>query len=105
MAPSAAERNSPKAVLPERLPSSAYSRQASYGRAFEFALHFARTEHGGGGVPIIEHQAVGYALADAKMGIEAVRARNWRPRFPTVLEFSASRPARISRVSHAPLAM
>jgi alkylation response protein AidB-like acyl-CoA dehydrogenase len=73
--------------------------------AFEFALHFARTEHGGGGVPIIEHQAVGYALADAKMAIEAVRARNWRPRFPTVLEFSASRPARISRVSHAPLAM
>ena len=42
--------------------------------AFEFALHFARTEHGGGGVPIIEHQAVGYALADATMGIEAVRA-------------------------------
>jgi alkylation response protein AidB-like acyl-CoA dehydrogenase len=73
--------------------------------AFEFALHFARTEHGGGGVPIIEHQAVGYALADAKKGIEAVRARNWRPRFPTVLEFSSSRPARILRVSHAPLAM
>lgn len=46
--------------------------------AFDFALHFAKTERRGGGVPIIEHQAVGYALADAKMAIEAVRALNWR---------------------------
>jgi hypothetical protein len=35
----------------------------------------------------LEHQAVGYALADAKMAIEAVRALNWRPRFPNALDF------------------
>jgi nitroalkane oxidase len=33
--------------------------------AFESALHFARTEKRGGVHPIIEHQAVGYALAGA----------------------------------------
>ena len=46
--------------------------------AFEFALAFARREHRGGSRPIIEHQAVGYALAEAKMAIEAVRALAWR---------------------------
>ncbi|MDR3468691.1 MAG: acyl-CoA dehydrogenase family protein [Xanthobacteraceae bacterium] len=46
--------------------------------AFDFALQFARTEKRGGAVPIIEHQAVGYALADAKTAIEAVRALSWR---------------------------
>jgi len=46
--------------------------------AFDFALHFARTERRGGAVPIIEHQAVGYALADAKMAIDAVRALSWQ---------------------------
>jgi alkylation response protein AidB-like acyl-CoA dehydrogenase len=46
--------------------------------AFEFALHFARTERRGGIVPIIEHQAVGYALADAKMAIESARYLSWR---------------------------
>jgi len=46
--------------------------------AFEFALHFARTERRGGIQPIIEHQAVGYALADAKIGIEAARYLSWR---------------------------
>lgn len=46
--------------------------------AFDFALHFARTEKRGGAVPIIEHQAVGYALADAKTTIEAARALSWR---------------------------
>jgi alkylation response protein AidB-like acyl-CoA dehydrogenase len=46
--------------------------------AFDYALNFARSEHRGGAVPIIEHQAVGYALADAKMAIEAAR---YRPRF------------------------
>ena len=29
-------------------------------------------------VPIIEHQAVGYALADAKIAIEATRSLAWR---------------------------
>src|SRR5712671_4879765 len=46
--------------------------------AFDFALHFARTERRGGVHPIIEHQAVGYALADAKMTIEAARYLSWR---------------------------
>ena len=41
--------------------------------AFEHAWRFARSEHRGGTVPIIEHQAVGYALADAKTRIEAAR--------------------------------
>jgi len=46
--------------------------------AFEFALDFARNERRGGIHPIIEHQAVGYALADAKMAIEATRYLCWR---------------------------
>ena len=46
--------------------------------AFDFALHFARTEKRGGAHPIIEHQAVGYALADAKTSIEAARYLSWR---------------------------
>ena len=46
--------------------------------AFEFALHFAQTEKRGGVHPIIEHQAVGYALADAKTTIEAARYLSWR---------------------------
>ncbi|WP_295679484.1 acyl-CoA dehydrogenase family protein, partial [uncultured Nevskia sp.] len=46
--------------------------------AFDFALNFARTETRGGAVPIIDHQAVGYALADAKTSIEAARSLGWR---------------------------
>jgi nitroalkane oxidase len=46
--------------------------------AFEFTLAFARNERRGGVHPIIEHQAVGYALADAKMAIEATRCLSWR---------------------------
>jgi nitroalkane oxidase len=46
--------------------------------AFEFALAFARTERRGGIHPIIEHQAVGYALADAKTAIETTRYLCWR---------------------------
>jgi nitroalkane oxidase len=46
--------------------------------AFEFTLAFARTEMRGGIDPIIEHQAVGYALADAKMAIESARCFAWR---------------------------
>src|SRR4029077_18110199 len=46
--------------------------------AFEFALGFARSERRGGIHPIIEHQAVGYALADAKIAIEATRYLSWR---------------------------
>jgi uncharacterized RmlC-like cupin family protein len=39
----------------------------------QFALHFARTEKRGGVHAIIDHQSVGYALADAKTTIEAAR--------------------------------
>ena len=46
--------------------------------AFDFALHFARTERRGGLHPIIENQAVGFALADAKTSIEATRSLSWR---------------------------
>ena len=46
--------------------------------AFDFALRFARMERRGGIHPIIEHQAVGYALTDAKIAIEAVRYLSWR---------------------------
>jgi nitroalkane oxidase len=46
--------------------------------AFDFALRFARTERRGGVHPIIEHQAVGYALADAKMALDAARLLSWR---------------------------
>jgi nitroalkane oxidase len=46
--------------------------------AFAFALDFARTEKRGGVHPIIEHQAVGYALVDAKTTIEAARYLSWR---------------------------
>ena len=46
--------------------------------AFDFTLHFARTERRGGLHPIIEHQAVGFALADAKTTIEATRSLAWR---------------------------
>lgn len=42
--------------------------------AFAHALHFARTEHRGGPAPVLTHQAVGYALADAKTALEAVRS-------------------------------
>ena len=46
--------------------------------AFDFALRFARTEVRGGATPIIAYQAVGYALADAKTAIEAVRSLSLR---------------------------
>jgi nitroalkane oxidase len=46
--------------------------------AFEFTLAFARTERRGGIDPIIEHQAIGYALADAKIAIETTRFFSWR---------------------------
>ncbi len=46
--------------------------------ALGFTLGFARTERRGGIHPIIEHQAVGYALADAKTAVEATRCLCWR---------------------------
>lgn len=46
--------------------------------AYEWALDFARTYKGVGSAPIIEHQAVGYALADVAMKIEAARYMCWK---------------------------
>ena len=46
--------------------------------AFRFSLRFAQSQRRGGVLPIIEHQAVGYALADAKTALEATRYLNWR---------------------------
>lgn len=46
--------------------------------AFDHTLRFAQTEYRGGPVPIVEYQAVGYALADAKTTIEAARSLAWR---------------------------
>lgn len=46
--------------------------------AYEWALEFAKTFTGAGSVPIIEHQAVGYALADVAMKIEAARYFCWK---------------------------
>ena len=47
-------------------------------RAFEYALDFAKTERRLGSGPIIEHQNVGYMLADIKMRIEAARYLTWK---------------------------
>jgi butyryl-CoA dehydrogenase len=42
--------------------------------AFDVALQFARTDHRGGRVPVIDHQGVGFLLADVKTRIEVVRS-------------------------------
>ena len=46
--------------------------------AFECALEFAKRERRNGPVPIIDHQAVGYLLADMKMRLEAARYLTWK---------------------------
>ncbi|MGW0039493.1 acyl-CoA dehydrogenase family protein [Gordonia sp. NPDC003376] len=51
---------------------------AAMSRAFDIALDFARTDSRNGSVPVIEHQAVGDALATAKGKIEATRLISWR---------------------------
>ncbi|WP_281689499.1 acyl-CoA dehydrogenase family protein [Pseudonocardia thermophila] len=51
---------------------------AAMRQAFAVAHRFAATEHRGGLVPIIEHQAVAEVLANAKARIEAVRLLSWR---------------------------
>lgn len=45
---------------------------------FDAALAFARTDRRGGRVPVVEHQGVGFALADVKTRIEAVRSLTLR---------------------------
>ncbi|TAL83896.1 MAG: acyl-CoA dehydrogenase [Beijerinckiaceae bacterium] len=46
--------------------------------AYEYVLAWAKTYTAGGDKPIIHHQAVGYALADVAMKIEACRAFAWK---------------------------
>ncbi|MGE3771358.1 MAG: acyl-CoA dehydrogenase family protein [Gammaproteobacteria bacterium] len=46
--------------------------------AFEHALEFARREKRLGNVPVIEHQNVGFMLADIKMQLEAARYLTWK---------------------------
>ena len=46
--------------------------------AFDYAYEFCTRERGLGTVPIIEHQNVGYMLADARMRIEAARYLAWK---------------------------
>lgn len=46
--------------------------------AFDVALKFARSDKRSGLVPVIEHQNVGFMLADIKMRIEAARYLTWK---------------------------
>lgn len=46
--------------------------------AFNTALKFAQTDRRSGTVPVIEHQNVGFMLADIKMRIEAARYLTWK---------------------------
>jgi alkylation response protein AidB-like acyl-CoA dehydrogenase len=45
---------------------------------FEYALDFSRTETRLGSSPVIEHQNVGFMLADIKMRLEACRYLTWK---------------------------
>jgi alkylation response protein AidB-like acyl-CoA dehydrogenase len=47
-------------------------------QAFDAALDFAKTSNRNGSAPIIEHQNVGYMLADIKMRLEASRYLVWK---------------------------
>lgn len=47
-------------------------------QAFDTAREFATTQRRRGAVPIIEHQSVGYLLADIKMRLEAARYLVWK---------------------------
>lgn len=46
--------------------------------AFQVALDFARADHRGGAVPVIEHQNVATILGDMKAKIEACRYLTWK---------------------------
>lgn len=46
--------------------------------AFDAAIGFAKTDNRSGGVPVIEHQNVGFMLADIKMRIESARYLTWK---------------------------
>jgi len=46
--------------------------------AFDYAYRFCREERRLGSVPVIDHQNVGFMLADARMNIEAARYLTWK---------------------------
>jgi nitroalkane oxidase len=46
--------------------------------AYEYVLKWSKTYTAGGSKPILNHQAVGYAMADVAMKIEACRAFSWK---------------------------
>ncbi len=46
--------------------------------AYEYVLRWAKTYTAGGSLPIINHQAVGYLMAEVAMKIEACRAFAWK---------------------------
>lgn len=46
--------------------------------AFRHAMEFAQNQKKLGARPVIEHQSIGYRLADMKMGIEASRYLTWK---------------------------
>jgi len=65
--------------------------------AFQFALSFAKSDQRGGIQQIIQHQAVGYALADAKTTIEAARALSWH----ACRAFDTAAPGALELAIHA----
>jgi len=67
--------------------------------AFQFALSFAKRERRGGIQQIIQHQAVGYALADAKTTIEATRVLSWH----ACRAFDMAAPGALELAIHAKL--
>ena len=46
--------------------------------AYEYVLNWSKTYTAGGNAPILNHQAVGYLMADVAMKIEACRAFSWK---------------------------
>lgn len=46
--------------------------------AFDIAFEFAKHDRRSGAVPVIEHQNVGYMLADIRMRLEAARYLSWK---------------------------
>jgi nitroalkane oxidase len=46
--------------------------------AYEYILKWAKTYAAGGDKPIMNHQAVGYLMAEVAMRIEACRAFSWK---------------------------
>src|SRR5215475_3710227 len=69
----------------------------SGGVCIDCALNFSKAEKRGGAVPIISHQAVGYALADAKTAIEAVRSLSLR----AAHAFDTQAPSALELALHA----